>query len=54
MIYGLLETNPGGALNGTSAAHMIALQNGAKVLRVHDVKEAKECITIYEQIRKES
>jgi dihydropteroate synthase len=52
MIYGLLDTDPEGALNGTSAAHMVALQNGVKILRVHDVKEAKECITIYEQIRK--
>lgn len=34
------------ALNATSAAHTIALMNGAKILRVHDVKEAIECINI--------
>ncbi len=34
------------ALNATSAAHMVALRNGAKILRVHDVKEAKQCIEI--------
>ncbi len=34
------------ALNATSAAHMVALRNGAKILRVHDVKEAVQCIEI--------
>lgn len=47
MIYNLLDTTPELALNGTSALHMLALQNGAKILRVHDVKEAVECIKIY-------
>ncbi len=48
MLYKLLETTPGNALNATSAAHTIALQNGASFLRAHDVKEAMECIKIYE------
>lgn len=52
MIHRLLNIDAKDALNGTTACHMIALQNGAKILRVHDVKEAKECILIFEQIRK--
>lgn len=50
MIYKLLEINPDFALNGTTALHMVALQNGASILRVHDVKEAKECIKLYKYI----
>ena len=46
MIYKLLDTNPQQALNGTSVIHTIALQKGASILRVHDVKEAMECIKI--------
>lgn len=46
MLYKLLETTPENALNATTAANMIALQNGAHILRVHDVKEAMECIKI--------
>ncbi len=34
------------SLNATSAAHMVALRNGAKILRVHDVKEAVQCVEI--------
>lgn len=47
MIYKLLETTPEGALNGTTAVHMLALMGGASILRVHDVKEAMEAIKIY-------
>jgi dihydropteroate synthase len=47
LIYKTLNTTPENALNGTTALHMIALQNGANILRVHDVKEAKECITLW-------
>lgn len=47
MIYRALGRTPEEALNGTTALHMIALQNGADILRVHDVKEAKECIQLY-------
>ncbi|MFN8238400.1 MAG: dihydropteroate synthase [Chitinophagales bacterium] len=50
MLYKLLETTPENALNATTAAHMIALQNGASVLRAHDVKEAMECIRIHQTI----
>ena len=42
MIYKALEVDPLDALNGTTALHMLALQNGADILRVHDVKEAVE------------
>ncbi len=50
MIYKTLNTTPEGALNGTTALHMVALQKGASILRVHDVKEAMECITLYNQL----
>ena len=46
MIYNLLDITPQHALNGTSITNTIALQNGANILRVHDVKEAIECIKI--------
>ena len=46
MIYNLLETTPKNALNGTTIINSIALRNGASILRVHDVKEAMECIKI--------
>lgn len=47
MIYKTLETSPENALNGTTVANTLALINGARILRVHDVKEAKEAITIF-------
>ena len=50
MIYKLLKTTPENALNGTSALHMVCLDKGAKLLRVHDVKEAMECVQLYEQL----
>ena len=50
MIYKTLKTSSEKALNGTTALHMVALQNGAKMLRVHDVKEAMECVTLYNQL----
>lgn len=46
MIYKLLETNPDHALNGTTAVNTIALMKGANILRVHDVREAVECVKI--------
>jgi len=46
MIYNLLDSSPQEALNGTSVINSMALQNGADILRVHDVKEATECIKI--------
>lgn len=50
MIYKLLKTDAQNALNGTTALNTIALLNGANILRVHDVKEAFECIKIVEQL----
>lgn len=47
-----LGIEPDNALNATTAAHMIALQNGASLLRVHDVKAAAECVAIFEQVDK--
>jgi dihydropteroate synthase len=46
MIYKLLNTSSKESLSGTIAANIIALQNGANILRVHDVKEATECIKL--------
>ena len=50
MIYRTLETTPEFALNGTTSLNTIALLKGAKILRVHDVKEAVECVTLYHQL----
>ena len=50
MIYKTLDTNSENALNGTTALHMVALQKGTKILRVHDVKEAMECVKLYNQL----
>ena len=47
MIYKVLDSDSAHALNGTTALHMVTLQKGAKILRVHDVKEAKESITLH-------
>jgi dihydropteroate synthase len=46
MIWKTLQTTPEAALNGTTALNTIALLKGAHILRVHDVKEAKECIEL--------
>jgi dihydropteroate synthase len=50
MIYKTLNTTPAEALNGTTALNMVALQKGAKILRVHDVREAVECVKLYQQL----
>ncbi|WP_282179301.1 dihydropteroate synthase [Maribacter stanieri] len=50
MIYKTLKTTADQALNGTTALHMVCLQKGANILRVHDVKEALECVKLYEQL----
>lgn len=47
MLYRLLGCTPEEALNATSAVNMLALCNGASILRVHDVKQAAECVRIY-------
>jgi dihydropteroate synthase len=51
MIYKVLETSPQEALNGTTVINTIALQKGAKILRVHDVKEAVECVKLVSQLQ---
>jgi dihydropteroate synthase len=51
MIWRTLKTNPEGALNGTTALNTIALMKGASILRVHDVREAKEVIQLMRQVR---
>lgn len=51
MIYKTLETSPDEALNGTTALNMVALQKGASILRVHDVKEAVECVTLFNKLK---
>lgn len=51
MINKVLGTKPENALNGTTALHMVALQKGAHILRVHDVKEAKQVIALNAQIQ---
>lgn len=48
MIYKTLNITAAEALNGTTALNMIALINGAHILRVHDVKEAVETVKLYE------
>jgi dihydropteroate synthase len=50
MIYKTLGISPEDALNGTSALHLFVLQQGANILRVHDVKEAVEVIRLYRQL----
>ncbi|QIH37807.1 dihydropteroate synthase [Flavobacterium sp. Sr18] len=50
MIYKTLGTTIENALNGTTVLNTLALTKGAKILRVHDVKEAMECITLFNKI----
>lgn len=52
MIWKTLETTPEKALNGTTALHMLALERGANILRVHDVAEAVECVRLWEALRR--
>jgi dihydropteroate synthase len=51
MLYKALQTTPANALYATTAANMLALINGTDILRVHDVKQAKETITIFKLCR---
>lgn len=50
MLYKVLGNSPEEALNGTTFLHAFALQGGASILRVHDVKEAKECVKLFEML----
>lgn len=51
MIYKFLNIDPEQSLNGTTVLHTMALMGGASILRVHDVKEAKEAILLYENLK---
>ena len=53
MIYKVLGSSPEDALNGTTVLNTIALQKGAHILRVHDVKEAKEAIILLNRLIKQ-
>ncbi len=50
MIYKILGVPPDEALNGTTILNTYALTKGAQILRVHDVKEAVECVKLYDKI----
>ncbi len=49
MIYKKLGTTPENALNGTTALHALAIEHGANILRVHDVKEAAEVVRLMDK-----
>ena len=51
MIYKLLDISAEEALNGTTVLHAFALQKGAHLLRVHDVKYAKECVQLWQALQ---
>ena len=51
MIYKVLSISPYEALNGTTVLNTLALSKGANILRVHDVKEAKECIDLLQALQ---
>lgn len=50
MICKVLKVNPEKAINGATALHMAALQQGARILRAHDVREAMEVICLWETL----
>ncbi len=50
MIYKTLQSSAEDALNGTTILNTVALTKGAKILRVHDVKEAMECVTLFNKL----
>lgn len=54
MTYKLLGTNAEGSLNGTTVLNTYALQSGANILRVHDVKEAMDCVKLMTELNKYS
>lgn len=54
MVWRSLGVEPEGALNGTTVLHTVALQQGASILRVHDVKAAVEVVTIFRNLYPES
>ena len=50
MIYNALDCQPSEALNGTTATHAWALERGASLLRVHDVREAREVVALHHHL----
>lgn len=54
MIYKTLGNTPQESLNGTTVLNTVSLMKGAKVLRVHDVKEAMECVKLFEKMKFEN
>ena len=50
MVWRTLEGTPDSALNGTTVLNTVALQKGASILRVHDVKEACECVRLIRSV----
>ena len=52
VIFKLIGGDPTTSLNGTTVLHTISLMKGANILRVHDVKEAAECVEIFERLKK--
>ncbi len=50
MIYKTLNNNASESLNGTTTLNTISLLKGANILRVHDVKEAVECVTLFNKM----
>ena len=51
MIYKTFKTTPDEALNGTTVLNTVSLNKGANILRVHDVKEAVECVELIERLK---
>jgi dihydropteroate synthase len=51
MIWKTLDGSPDDALNGTTALNAVALMKGASILRVHDVKQAVECIRLISPLK---
>ena len=51
MIYKTLGISPIDSLNGSTVLHTISLLNGAKIIRTHDVKEARECIQLVNELK---
>ncbi len=54
MIWKTLNIHQDDALNGSTALHMVALQQGASILRVHDVKEAQEVVQLWQKLSKQA
>ncbi len=51
MIHQLLNLSPGNSLNATTVLNTLALENGASILRVHDIREAVESVRLFSYYR---